>query len=353
MSIVIEYYPEKATKADLTEFFLSENFNRCNYFLDPFPRGSIYLNWFDSNEYKSLDGLEAVIFPNKEKSIKGWGVYTRTRVWASAFDKQKQNEIIRKARKLFGGDFYNDSQGKNRFIKIEKSEFLTPSESGVFLVYEKVKSQLSKLSVAITDHKEQDHYENIENIHHDIANLIKENRPSLALYNSLVPFLVSALEHFFKELFIVLVEFDNYGKEEIQKIKLKDSREFNTVEDIINVRNGQVKLEREIAKGYNFQNLDKINSTFKIFLKIDIKSILSVRKKVINRNIFIYKELADLIERRHWIIHSFGFSTDTDKDKYIHFLNLTNCVIDLVAEYLERERGYRFLNNSIYYRSKL
>jgi hypothetical protein len=280
-------------------------------------------------------------------------VFTRTRVWASAYDKQKQNEVIKKLRKQFGGHFYNDLEGKNRFIKIDTSEFLTPSESGIFQVYEKVKSQLSTLNNAINDHKELDYLENNNNAHKDIVKLIKESSPSLALYNSLVPFLISALEHFFRELFVVLAEFDVYGKEEIRKIKLKDTREFNTIEDIFNVRSELTKIEREIAKGFNFQNLDRINEVFKRFLKIDIRAIISVQKKVLAKNAFLATELEELIERRHQIIHHFGFSTDTDKAKYIYFLNLTNCIIDTVIEFLEQQKGMRITKNSIYYGTQL
>jgi len=76
MSIVIEYYPDNASKEDLTEFFKRENFQKCNYFLKPFPKGTIYLNWFELKNYRSIDGLEAVIYPDKEKSPKGWSVFT-------------------------------------------------------------------------------------------------------------------------------------------------------------------------------------------------------------------------------------------------------------------------------------
>jgi hypothetical protein len=175
MSIVIEYYPIKGSKTDLVNFFISEGFSRCDYFLKPFPKGTTYLNWFESEDYKSLDGLEAVIYPDKEKAESGWCVFTRTRVWASAYDRQKQNEVIKKARKLFGGNFYNDSQGKNKYIKIETTEFLTPSESGIFQVYERVKSQLSKLSLAISDHEEKYLLDPNIAYHKDVIKLTLDN----------------------------------------------------------------------------------------------------------------------------------------------------------------------------------
>ena len=119
MSIVIEFYPDNASKEDLTDFFKLENFQKCNYFLKPFPNGTIYLSWFEHKDYKSIDGLEAVIYPDKENASKGWSVYTRTRVWASAYDKQKQNEVIKKLRLRMGescADIRKDGRWKDSLL---------------------------------------------------------------------------------------------------------------------------------------------------------------------------------------------------------------------------------------------
>ena len=118
MSIVVTLYPANATKEELLGLLLAEKFTKTIYFLDPFPKGSLYYKWFETKEYRSIDGMEAVIFPvsvkpDKKKPKPLWGLFTRTRVWASAYDQQKQNEVIRKARKAFGGYFDNDAAGRN------------------------------------------------------------------------------------------------------------------------------------------------------------------------------------------------------------------------------------------------
>lgn len=351
MSIVIEYSPDKASKESLRDFLISEGFTKCKYFLSPFPKGSLYLSWFDETHYKSIDGIEAVVYPKDENS-KGnkWAVFTRSRVWASAYDKQKQNEVIKNARKRFGGNFYNDAAGKNRYIVIDKSEFLLPQESGIFQVYERIKSQIAKLKGAIDDHKESSNFDLKPGTHKDIVKMVNVNRPSLALYNSLLPFLVSVLEHYFRELFTVLIEFDKTGHSRIQELKLKELKEFNTIEDIYRIANKDNKIESLIAKGYNFQNLELLTQTFKKFLDIDIKRILKIRKKIGRKTVMIFDELEDLIQRRHWMIHHFGFSTDVDKEKYIYFLNLTNSAIDTITLELEKTKGFKIVNYSIYYR---
>lgn len=350
MSIVIEYNPEKARKESLRDFLISEGFVKCKYFLSPFPKGSLYLSWFDETQYKSMDGIEAVVYPNEENSNGNkWAIFTRSRVWASAYDKQKQNEVIKNARKLFGGNFYNDSAGKNRYTVIDKTEFILPQESGIFQVYERIKSQIVKLKGAIDDHKESSNFDLKPGTHKDIVKMVNDNRPSLALYNSLLPFLVSVLEHYFRELFTVLIEFDKTGHSRIQDLKLRELKEFNTVEDIYKIAKKEDKIESLIAKGYNFQNLELVTQTFKKHLDIDIKRILKTRKKIGRKTVMIFDELEDLIQRRHWMIHHFGFSTDVDKEKYIYFLNLTNSAIDLITLELEKTKGFKIVNRSIYY----
>jgi len=350
MSIVIEYYPSKASKESLRDFLTSQGFSKCRYFLSPFPKGSLYYSWFNSEEYKSLDGMEAVIFPLSEvEHSSKWGIFTRTRVWASAYDREKQNTVIKNAKKLFGGYFYNDSQGKNRYIKIDKAEYLSPAETGIFQVYERVKSQISKLKGAIDEYKESDLWNLAEGTHKDIVQQVNENRPSLALYNSLLPFLVSVLEHYFKELFTVLIEFDKSAYAKIQELKLKELREFHTIENIYNIKNKVDKIEALIAKSFNFQNIEMVNQTFKKYLDVDIKKILKVRKRVLGKTFVIYDELAELIQRRHWMIHHFGFSTDLNKERYIYFLLVTNCAIDLVALELQKVKKLKIVAHSMYY----
>lgn len=349
MSIVIEYNPDKASKESLRDFLISEGFIKCKYFLSPFPKGSLYLSWFDETDYKSLDGIEAVVYPKEENSkISKWAIFTRSRVWASAYEKQKQNEVIKNARKLFGGNFYNDAAGSNRYTVIDKSEFLLPQESGIFQVYERIKSQIFKLKAAVDDHKESG-FELLPGTHKDIVKMVNDNRPSLALYNSLLPFLVSVLEHYFRELFTVLIEFDKTGHSRIQDLKLRELKEFNTIEDIYRIAQKEDKIERLIAKGYNFQNLEIVTQTFKKIFDIDIKRLLKTRKKIGTKTVMIFDELEELIQRRHWMIHHFGFSTDVDKEKFIYFLNLTNVAIDLITLELEKTKGFKIVNRSLYF----
>lgn len=90
MSIVIEFYPHSANKESLRQFLISEGFHLTEYFLRPFPKGTLYYAWFEEKEYKSLDGMEAVIYEHEDsKKDCKWALFTRTRAYESAYDKQK------------------------------------------------------------------------------------------------------------------------------------------------------------------------------------------------------------------------------------------------------------------------
>ena len=177
---------------------------------------------------------------------------------------------------------------------------------------------------------------------------MKDIRPSLALYNSLLPFLVAVVEHYFRELFTVLIEYDPYARDRIRELKLNTLKEFNTVADAMQIQEGSLKVEVLIAKGYNFQNIEMVNSCYNKFLRIDIKKILSAKKRIGSRNVQMLEQLQELIERRHWMIHHFDFITDIDKEKYLYYLSFTNYLIDMLTMEIEKLKGYNILSHSTY-----
>lgn len=189
----------------------------------------------------------------------------------------------------------------------------------------------------------------LEGTHKDIIKSTKENLPSLALYNSLLPFLVSVIEHFFTELFTLLVEFDEIGKLKIQELKLRELKNFNTIQDIYQIKKDVFKIERQIAKAYNFQNLEIVNQTFSKFLNIDIKKILKDKSILKHKKIDLFETLHEIIERRHWMIHHFGFASDLDKEKFQYFLDITSATIDVIIIDIEKTKKINVLDQSFHF----
>ena len=65
-------------------------------------------------------------------------------------DRRQQNHVVRTARARFGGGFYNDSTGKNRYTKIEDDGRDAPS-CGIYLTYESVRESISAVQFSLPD----------------------------------------------------------------------------------------------------------------------------------------------------------------------------------------------------------
>ena len=79
-----------------------------------------------------------------------WVLRTRTSSWASSFDKEFHNQTVRTVRKEFGGRFYNDHFGNNRYIVVEK-EHSTAESRGLFAVRERLEGELRHLENALPE----------------------------------------------------------------------------------------------------------------------------------------------------------------------------------------------------------
>jgi hypothetical protein len=137
MSIEIVFYPPKATRDDLVRFLKHRGYTPTKHMWE-WPKGTVHLHWFEISDFKSFDGVESSVFPLSEESRVNlktpctWAIHTRTRVAASAIDRTQQNETIRAAKREFGGCFYNDGYGKNRYIPSEQNT--TPIARGLYLL---------------------------------------------------------------------------------------------------------------------------------------------------------------------------------------------------------------------------
>lgn len=173
MSIEISFTPKVASQNALKKFIQAEGFVRAKWFLNALPEDGVGYSWYSPEKYHSLDGVEAIIYPDKKsEQPKKWKLYLRTRASASAVDIQKQNDVVRKARKIFGGSFYNDHGGTNTYTKIHPSSIISMEQAGISLAYERVKRQIYQLKGAIDDYDPDPQLKLAPGTHPDIVNLI-------------------------------------------------------------------------------------------------------------------------------------------------------------------------------------
>jgi len=88
MSLEMTLYPKNSTKKSLINFLEKNDFVRVGHIL------------------KSMETKNTL-----------WILHTRTSASASRADKNKQNKLIKKAKKQFKGNFTNDWYGDNTYIR--------------------------------------------------------------------------------------------------------------------------------------------------------------------------------------------------------------------------------------------
>ena len=332
MSIEITFYPQIAKKLDLIKHLKCSNFYTVSHLWD-WPKGSLHFHWFEEKDFLSYDGVEATIFPlnAKEKNkykCSNWALHTRTRVAASPADVKKQNEIIKTAKQKFNGNFINDFQGKNKFTPVEEDNRDAPSR-GVYLTYNYIVDNISAVKFATPEPTES-----FNSFIGTELESITQLDPTRVLYNALVPFAVASLEHFFSQIFKILLKYSSASKKKIEK----QSRKIE-LKDVYDIQNGNITIENVISNWYSFQNINSIHTAFNEWFDIDIWGLIRRRKKIGQKVHFLEKSLNKLIEFRHGVIHKFKIDRQLDKKQTIELYELIEILIEIFVDYLEKKKN--------------
>lgn len=344
MSIEIWQFPRAATSVQIVRTLEGLGYEKGTNLFWPGPKGTINLFWEEPRDYKSTSGVDASVFPLDElgkeawHTANDWALRTRTSVWASTFDKQHQNSTVREIRKLYGGGFYNDHFGKSRYNIIERRPS-SPQSRGLYAVMARIEGELDSLEHAIPDEIMQEIGTpngpiTASNDETGIFAYTKQYDPMRIVYNALVPFLVAALEHFFRESFEILLKYDSLA----QAILENQNRKLSYAEGA-EVARGKLALERIASGWYSFQNLDSIQKAFKEVLGIDVWKVIRRRRKVRDRLPVLSDALSNLIGARHGVVHHFSLDRAMSKDDILHLIELVRVIIEMVGGEFERKLG--------------
>ena len=271
MSIEITLHPKSASRDNLRQLLVDLGYVRCGHLWD-WPKDSLHFHWFNNADYLSYDGVEATIYrpssDDQENSSLGaceWALHTRTRSSASP-DKDYQDQTIRAARAKFGGSFYNDWHGKNRYTYME-TDGRDAVSRGIYLTYEGICRNIKALRFVVPEP-----LETMQKLVGTKDEILAHADPNRVLYNALVPFALASLEHFFSKSFKVLLRYDTQEEKRLSELNRKVD-----FEDVIAIKNGTKSLEDVVAGWYSFQNISGIHKAFKDWLDIDFWKI--VRRK--------------------------------------------------------------------------
>lgn len=334
MSIEITFHPETSDKRALKALLAELGFEPTEHMWD-WPKGSMHFGWFSDVEYQSYDGVEATIFPPSKALEAGsppcaWALHTRTRSSASPADRERQNLVVRTARARFGGSFYNDSAGKNRYTKVNDDGRDAPGR-GIYLAYASVQESLKSARHAVPEPTPA-FEEFVGTRLEPIATL----DPQHILYNALVPVAVAAVEHFLSRSFKALLEFDPRTREQL----LQKSRRVGMTE-VLSIADGEMSIEDVVVGWYRFQNLDSIQRAFSEWFGIDFRAALRGRKRIGRRVVNLDAELGRMIDARHGVIHRLDIDTSLRKQGAGELLDTAMAVIDAFVDHLESQRSMR------------
>lgn len=326
----VTLYPKKSTRKELSDYLVNLGFKRCTHFWD-WPKGTLNYYWFDDQDFKSIDGVSADIYPisEKEKNITGneWALHVRNVYSASWYDVAMLNEVLRGARKKFGGTIKGD-YGINRYALLWKDKS-TPISRGIAGIYQHVKQELFAVKYALPN-PSINHPQPTGGKIDDFIEFTKTLDPSRVIYNGLVPFAVSMFEYFFSQAFQILISYDKLALE--KRVNHKAKIDFSIVLDI---QSKKRSIENLIAENYTFQNLDQLNKAYKDWLDIDVRKILFKKKRIGKSVSFIENKISEIIKYRHGIVHHFAIDRSLTKDAYIHILDTISLAIEEFVLFIE------------------
>ncbi|ASV30728.1 HEPN domain-containing protein [Maribacter cobaltidurans] len=327
----ITLYPKKASKKELKDYLENLGFKKCDHLWD-WPKGTLNYSWFDYEDFKSIDGVSADIYPideeEKEYTKNDWALHVRNLYSASWHDVNMLNRVLRDARKNFGGDIYGD-YGKNRYAPLWEDES-TPLSRGIKNVYEHVDSNIKAVIYSIPEESIKNTFNTEES--NEMFEFLGLNDPSRVIYNGLVPFAVSMFEYFFSQCFQILIKYDK------EAIKRRDN--FNQKIDFqtaIELSEDKKTIEEVIARNYTFQNLSQLNKAYKDWLNIDVRKILYKKKKVGNSIKYLENRIAEIIQYRHGIVHHFSLDRTLTKEGYINILEAIEKSINEIILFIEKK----------------
>ena len=330
-------YPKKATKHELKLYLEGLGFQRCRHLWD-WPAGTLNYSWFDNKDFKSIDGVSADIYPISDNELEissnPWALHVRNLYSASWYDVKMLNDVLRGARKLFGGTIKGD-YGTNRYAPLWDDNS-TPISRGVTTIYEHVKQELSNVKVALPAISFQyPEPEVMDKKMSEFIELTKSMDPSRAIYNGLVPFAVAMFEYFFSRVFRVLITYDDLA---CQKKQLHNAKiEFST---LLEVSEGQRSIEDVIASSYTFQNLNQLNKAYKEWLDIDVRKVLYTRARIGRTITFLENRISEIIQFRHGIVHHFAIDKSLTREDYLAILAAVERTMTEFIKFLEKKYAF-------------
>lgn len=313
----LRLYPKNARKAELVSFIKSFDKIQTSSHLWDWPKGTRHFLWFDDTDYRSTTGVEITIYPvrDSERSLSSseWAIHVRNTYSATWHDVAMLNSILRTGRKKFGGDIFGD-YGKNRYAPLW-DDTSTPISRGFSWVYSMAHDNIRAISNALPSELD------IPKGDAKLESMLKSIDPSRVIYNGLVPFLVSVLEFYLKNIFIIALKYDSNAQDMVSDLR----REVSPI-----ALQDEKSREELIADSISFQDLRNAKKAFRKWLNVDIMKPLTPSETTSEES--LWRRLGDLIKYRHDIIHRMGVDTSFSRTDFLNQAHLIEESLDLLLK---------------------
>lgn len=293
------YFPKRTKASDVEEFLLLLGFQRGTK--GPFSGtlGKPFFYFKDDN-YRHITGLYTELYWDKEdpKQLLLW---TRTTIWRSKFDSDLHNKTIKQLRQRFGGYFVSDA-GRNRYFSYD-GPIREKAEAGAYRAFSHLYSNVQRARHFIGFAKLLDD----SNYKIKGIDFLDSHNPRILSANVMVPFLVSAVEDYFRSLYVALLRYSANRERIIQNARLQGP-------ELAAIDRGEMTVPEAVAKWMSFQDLNKINNAYKeLNPKYDIHGVL--KRPYGKYKASFWDALDRLIRQRHELIHQAELSTDYTPDR--------------------------------------
>ena len=213
-------------------------------------------------------------------------VETRTPIGRSYYDLAKQNATIGGLKKQFGGTFTTD-EGKGRYLRAMMGPPSAPC-SGCKIAFDRFGFNLVRALLCHQSQQFPDHPPGKWKV-------LQELDPRILANNTLVPFLVAAMEEYFKATFVALLRYSPRKETFLKGVRLQGDQ-------LVRISDSETTIEDEVADSLSFQRPSAICKNFDALdPKLDLAGVL--RKPFRRRKQSLLDSLEAVVVNRHEFIH--------------------------------------------------
>jgi hypothetical protein len=268
--------------------------------------------WFDSTDYRSWSGVDLSTHLGPQGHVV---VNTRTPIARSYYDLVHQNKTISELHRRFGGSFRTD-EGPRRYLRPEAGP-PSPPASGCHLAFERFGANLIKASSC---HQARQFPHLPERTAKGLKGFefLLDFDPRVLANNTLVPFLVAAVEDYFKSTFVALLRYSARKASFLKGVRLQGDQ-------LLAIAEGKNTVEEQVAETLPFQRPAVV---FRHFDALDPKLDLAgaLRKPYHRRAQSLFDSIDSLVLARHDLIHRATLNrtmSDDKIDSIIHDLDVS------------------------------